>query len=59
MTIYYSAAEMAYVEGQRMKRIMEAAAKDEIDLKRDEDGIYRYVDKAGQNWSPSTDLRKS
>ena len=58
MTMYYSAAEMAYVEGQRMKRIMEEAAIGRLDLVKDEDGIYRYR-KNGKNWEPVPAVRRS
>ncbi len=56
--MYYSAAEMAYVEGQRMKRIMEEAAIGRLDLVKDEDGIYRYR-KNGKNWEPVPAVRRS
>lgn len=51
MTMYYSTAEMRYVEMQRTKRIMEAAAKSEIDLVEDIDGVFR-LKKDSENWTP-------
>lgn len=55
MTMYYSKAEEEYVEGQRMRRTLEAAARGEIDLVTDDDGIHRYRAKDGKNWQPDMD----
>jgi hypothetical protein len=56
--MYYSQAEMDYVEGQRMKRILEAAASGKIELVKDDEGVRRYV-KDGRYWQPDmSDIKR-
>ena len=50
MTMYYSRAEMDYVEDIRTRRLIKDLASGEIDVKKGEDGVYRIVksDEAGK-----------
>lgn len=47
MTMYYTRAEMDFVEDQRMRRVMEEAAKGTIELVKDEFGVHRIANKDG------------
>ena len=46
MTMYYSRAEMDYVEDQRMKRLMEDISAGKVKLVEDEYGIrsLKYIE---------------
>ena len=52
MTMFYSKAEMEYVEMQRMKRILEEVARGSVELSVDQ-GAPCYL-KDGKKWSPDT-----
>ena len=47
MTMYYSRAEMDYVEDQRMRE-MQDIAEGKVELAKDEDGVFRLRRKLGE-----------
>ncbi len=56
MTVYYSRAEMDYVETLRMKRILGEAGN--LKIKSDEYGSP-YYEKDGKKWVPDVETKNT